>query len=361
MKISLENHKSNMIKKNNLTIIMPVYNTPIDAVERMLTSLEQQTDKEFELYIVDDGSAPPFSDYLDLQIDRFNKCTVFHRPHKGVSATRNYAIQNVKTEYIAFVDADDILSDKFVSEGKTYVTKYDVDVVFGAMKYIPETIEYKQNNNTVELYDGDDIQEVYKALLDIKPRKIKYQILGTPCARIYKTDLVKKTLFEENLSFYEDQVFNRLLLKKATSVLVVPVIWYFYIQNDFSAMHKERNIDFYKKTILYWERFYELNCLECEKIRDSLRKQQLDFFYGVVNYNFAVKKNKLLEVNRELKNIASHPMVDDCIRNSKIWTKNFTILDKFNIITLRLNAFWFVYLEKRIKYILKKNLMKGKK
>lgn len=339
----------NVTEENSITIIMPVYNTPIDSLERMLTSLEQQTDKEFELYIVDDGSEKKVSNYLDLQKERFFKCTVFHRPHMGVSVTRNYAIQNVQTEYIAFVDADDILSDKFVSEGKAYVKKYDVDVVFGEMKYVPETIEYKQNNNTVELYDGDNVQEVYKALLDIKPRKIKYQILGTPCARIYKTVLVKKTLFEVDLSFYEDQIFNRLLLKKATSVLVVPQTWYFYIQNDFSAMHKERNIDFYKKTILYWDRFYQLNCLECEKNRDSLRKQQLDFFYGVVNYNYAVKKNKLLVVNRELKNIATHPMVHDCIRNSKIWTKNFTVLDKINIIAMRLNAFWLVYLEKRIK------------
>lgn len=91
-------------ESNNISIVIPIFNNR-DTVKRCLVSVRQQTFKDYEIIVVDDGSidggAEVAKNYLnetDLLISQDNR---------GVGAARNRGIQNAKGTFIAFIDADD--------------------------------------------------------------------------------------------------------------------------------------------------------------------------------------------------------------------------------------------------------------
>lgn len=330
-----------------LTIIMPVYNTPEKYILRMAKCLERQKNNNFEIIIVDDGSDKVTRNLLDELRIGGNVVKVIHKNNEGVSAARNTGIKIVKTEYIAFVDADDILSDRFVEQSFKYAQMYNPDVVYGAMDYIPYR-KYIQHHGCVDVFTGENVEEAIKALLLVKPRKLQYQILGTPCGRIYRTSIVKNTGFRENIHYYEDQIFNREFLRKSYKVVVVPETWYYYLQNSFSAMHKERNKNFYKKTRSYWDIYHEMNQQEDESYKNSLRLKGLEFYYAVINNDYVGHKMEFNEKVRELREISRHPMIKDAIDNLNIGWKEMNFLQRFNLFLLKTGAVGFLYIEKEI-------------
>lgn len=85
------------------SIIVPSYNTPLDYFNEMMRSLEQQTCKDFDVIIIDDGSESPvsYSGPLSVRIVRFDD-------NKGIVAALNQAVQLVDSKFILRMDADDV-------------------------------------------------------------------------------------------------------------------------------------------------------------------------------------------------------------------------------------------------------------
>ncbi|MDE6812127.1 MAG: glycosyltransferase [Muribaculaceae bacterium] len=89
------------------SLIVPVYNRP-DEVADLLQSLDCQSNRDFELILVEDGSTIPCSRQAGNYIDRF-PIRYFEKPNEGRSIARNYGMQHASGEYFVFVDSDCIL------------------------------------------------------------------------------------------------------------------------------------------------------------------------------------------------------------------------------------------------------------
>lgn len=102
-----------------LTIIIPYYNGG-RYTEELLKQLEPQITKDVEVIVIDDGSKIPFkTDYSWIKVIR--------QKNAGASAARNTGLDHAKGEYIAFIDADDLISDKYVETilNKAKTDKFD--------------------------------------------------------------------------------------------------------------------------------------------------------------------------------------------------------------------------------------------
>ena len=89
-----------------LSIIIPYYNGG-RYTDELLKQLEPQITKDVEVILVDDGSKIPFkTDYSWIKVIR--------QKNAGASAARNTGLDHAKGDYIAFIDADDLISDKYV-------------------------------------------------------------------------------------------------------------------------------------------------------------------------------------------------------------------------------------------------------
>ena len=111
------------------SVIIPVYNRPAE-VEDLLRSLKEQTCKDFEVYLVEDGStvrcdeiARRYNDALDLHYH--------YKDNEGRSIARNYGIERAQGEYFIFFDSDCVIPEKYFETLKAELEKDYVDCFGG--------------------------------------------------------------------------------------------------------------------------------------------------------------------------------------------------------------------------------------
>ncbi|MBO7397990.1 MAG: glycosyltransferase family 2 protein, partial [Clostridia bacterium] len=89
-----------------ISVIVPVYKTE-EYLNQCVESILNQTYKDLEILLIDDGSPDRCGELCDDFAERDNRIRVFHTENRGVAAARNFGIREAKGEYIGFVDSDD--------------------------------------------------------------------------------------------------------------------------------------------------------------------------------------------------------------------------------------------------------------
>ena len=104
----------NVEKMDNpkISVIVPVYNVE-RYLRRCIDSILAQTFTDFELLLIDDGSKDSSGEICDEYAAKDSRIIVFHKENGGVSSARNVGLDNVRGEWVAFVDADDKISDGY--------------------------------------------------------------------------------------------------------------------------------------------------------------------------------------------------------------------------------------------------------
>ena len=100
-----------MTRKNDVTIILPNYNSQL-YLEKTLKSVISQTYQNWKLLIVDDNSNLETKKILNGYIKHKKIKIIFLTVNRGAAYCRNLALKKIKSKYIAFIDSDDIWKKK---------------------------------------------------------------------------------------------------------------------------------------------------------------------------------------------------------------------------------------------------------
>lgn len=264
----------------DISVIIPVFNTPPDAFIRCIDSFVHQSGPEYEIIVIDDGSEGHYSEQYKALCEPGNAIRYLKKENGGVSAARNTGIDMAKGKYIVFADADDAVSADFLRKAFEIAEKNDADAVIGRIIYSPE--QPVPDQDIRETKTMDNTREIMSSMFpmdEIPPNKA----LASPCGRIYRAEAVKAVRFDEDLAYFEDQVFNRRLMRQARRVVLVPEDWYIYYQNEFSALHQHKKWTEMTGWNRYWDRWEELNEQEeDEALRKHFRKRTMGLFYMAV-------------------------------------------------------------------------------
>lgn len=269
-------------KKVLISIIIPVYNTPKDFFKDCIKSIICTKFRCYEIIVIDDGSSELNSEYYKEISQRYENIVYFRKSNGGVSSARNQGIRIAKGEYIAFVDADDIVSESFLEDASFLIKKYCSDVIIGTIKY--DNMPWDPQGAEQELYlSKDKISSLKKCFLQIPQKDIPHGIMGSPCGKLYKKNIVLEVMFSEKITHLEDQIFIRKIFDRVETAVIVPNFWYLYKQNNFSAMHNVPTGKYLEKLVVFFEEWEELNEKEQEEIRIGARVRSIQFFYIAVN------------------------------------------------------------------------------
>lgn len=115
-----------------LSIIIPVYNRP-DEIDELLESLARQTDNDFEIVVIEDGSKLDSKHIVDKYSDELN-ITYYFIQNSGAGQARNYGIRRSNGQFVVIVDSDCILPDNYISTIKKELSENNVDVFGGPDK-----------------------------------------------------------------------------------------------------------------------------------------------------------------------------------------------------------------------------------
>ena len=202
-----------------ISIVIPVYNVS-KYLSGCIESVLNQEFQDFELILVDDGSVDDSGKICDEYAEKDNRILVIHQKNGGVSSARNVGIKYSKGKWITFIDSDDVIMSKYLSNLIMVANKYnDVDfVVAGYQTRNREFGNVLSISNWNEFFTTDAIKAFFTH------PNLYSNYLFFPFSKLYKKDIIKQNnlLFEKKMSLGEDRVFIVQYLKQVQNVVFSP-------------------------------------------------------------------------------------------------------------------------------------------
>ena len=236
-KIILKSGRENeRFDKNPLvSVVIPVYNCA-EYIGECIDSVAEQTYDNIEIIVVNDGSKDGSENIIKDKRKRYHNILYYKQRNEGVSAARNLGIKKARGEYITFVDGDDLVGKYLVECLVNQITCTHP----GCIIVSKPTQKINEFEERVLGYKKPVVKSISSDQALIK-LLYPYGIDNGPCAKLYPTVLLKKNLFNIDLSIAEDLELNYRLIKSSKIIKVLNEKLYFYRPNPKSAMNQEFN------------------------------------------------------------------------------------------------------------------------
>ncbi|WP_409303494.1 glycosyltransferase family 2 protein [Peribacillus sp. SCS-155] len=208
-----------------ISIIIPVFNAE-KYIAKCLDSVINQTYKDIEIILVNDGSTDSSGSICDAYAKRDDRVIVLHQENGGVSSARNNGLKIAKGKYIGFVDPDDWISHNMYSNLYQLMIEYNADI--SVCGYIMETIDSKPLNQTTQVNIIEyNREEALNNILD--------GFQGFACNKLFSADLIKNTpsvIFDLDIHYGEDLLFCCEIILKSKKIIFDPIPHYHYIIHE---------------------------------------------------------------------------------------------------------------------------------
>ena len=168
-----------------VSIIVPVYNTE-KYLNKCIESIRNQTLKEIEIILIDDGSSDKSTEILDKYSAIDSRIIVIHQENLGQGAARDRGIEIAKGEYIGFVDSDDWV------DLDMYEKLYSIGKDNRAEMVVCNRRVYKSNNEISTVIDvgNSNIKNVKENTIDYLINNLFYPYSVSCCNKIYLRDVI---------------------------------------------------------------------------------------------------------------------------------------------------------------------------
>lgn len=216
-----------------ISIIVPIYK--VEAyLDKCVESIVNQTYKNLEIILVDDGSPDNCPKMCDKWAEKDSRIKVIHKPNGGLSDARNAGMKIACGEYVAFIDSDDYIDTKFIGELYNVMKQEDCDIVEC------EVVKFNENETPVILSDNLKAETVdtEKSLsMLIAENGFRQHVWN----KLYKAELALSVPFEKG-KLNEDEFWTYQIFGKAKKVTKINLPMYFYLQRGSSIMGTSYNI-----------------------------------------------------------------------------------------------------------------------
>lgn len=244
-----------------ISVIVPVYNAE-KYLRTCLDSIVNQTYKNLEIILVDDGSTDGSGAICDEYADKDVRIKVIHSTNKGVTAARINAFKTSSGDYITFVDADDFLDCNMFKKMLDTIMEDNTDII--VCQYINYDSKTKKQEKSmlrppIGIYYKEDIVCLVKKNFLYNEKTGMAEMPPFLWAKLIKREFVQEILnVEVGLSYNEDQVGIFALLLRINSMSIIQDYFYYYRHHSVQA------------TAVYTDRLWE-------RIADSMQRfRELD-------------------------------------------------------------------------------------
>ena len=275
-----------------ISVIMPVYNSE-KYISEAIDSVCNQSYRNWELLIVNDGSTDHTPKIIYDYGQKESRIKVYHRKNQGVSAARNFALNQVCGEYVTFIDSDDVYhSDRLKRMLQMFELHTNCDIVFSRHK------EFKGELNCNEAFGTGKVLISHDNVLK---KVISDSENHFMCNTMIKSEIAKKEEFAQ-LRFAEDFCYIRDCALHCRQMAILDEILYFYRRDNENAMtshfFSEKYISDYMKLV---ENIYYF----CKKNR-----LEDDFYKKMVAHEYVQSSMRIRKSTTYVKFVA-------CMNNKK--------------------------------------------
>lgn len=315
-----------MENKIKVSVIIPAYNVE-KYIERCILSVINQTLKEIEIIIVNDGS----NDNTKKIIEKFlgnNRIIYIEQKNSGLSAARNAGLKVAKGEFISFIDSDDYVDLNFLE--RLYVSAVQNNAEIAVSSIIRKYVTYEKWRVH---YTTNQVIEDKNKQFEI----IKYPNQSYVWNKLYKKEFLDKInyRFIEG-TYYEDILATLLAVLNCNRLCTVKDVNYYYMVNDKQSIVKSKKtqkketdrynnqkeameiciksgIQLNKKEYFIKKREFEIFSLPILKVKENLLCQkELFLLFNLIPILY-IKSSSLLEIKILLKRLFSISNIDQHI------------------------------------------------
>ncbi len=235
------------------SIIMPVYNVE-KYVEKTIKTIINQTYKNFELIVVNDGTKDNSVEIIKKIQKKDGRIKVYNKENGGLSSARNYGLKYATGDYVCFVDSDDYLYLNYLEILNEELTKKEVDLIF--FGYSVDMVDSNENIlNEIDIFEK--LQEFNKN------NKIYFDnisMIGYAWNKCFKRSIIEnnKLMYENGTSYIEDIIFNCDFIKKCTNIRIIPDIIYHYVQRERETLGRKSYNNMLELDLRYLEKLKQI-------------------------------------------------------------------------------------------------------
>lgn len=219
-----------------ISVIIPVYNI-LDCLERCVQSVMNQTYKNLDIILVDDGSTDGTAALCDDLSKKDNRIRVFHKQNGGSSSARNLGIRQAKGDYIGFVDSDDFIDEKMYETLLLAVLKNNL-----TMAQISRD-EIDHNGNKLSDVCIPPKQEIIQTDEEILKQLLLHKGDCSFCTRLTYKNIFKNRSFPEG-KLNEDFSLLISMLTDVKRIVILPQQYYHVFYRIGSNTRKDNKDDF---------------------------------------------------------------------------------------------------------------------
>lgn len=255
-----------------VSIVVPVYNAQA-TLARCIQSVLEQTFKNFELILVDDGSKDRSLLICEKFKEKDSRIIVQHIENHGVGAARNIGIMNSKGKWITFIDADDWIEREYLENFRLNSSSADTFYLQFSYRDEPNSL-YVQ-----ERWPNNSFKCTPKQLLFFS--KFLFKQSASPYAKLYNRQVIIENciFFPEGTSLFEDLLFNLNYIKQCETVFFFKEVAYHYMINPdvLSLVKKTKTVEEVLNTFDY---FISVSCALSQKM--GITRKDLSFLEWIL-------------------------------------------------------------------------------
>lgn len=321
-----------MNSKPVISIIIPVYNVET-YIGQCLKSISDQTYKDFEVLIIDDGSIDRSQQIYKGFESKDKRFVSFKQENKGPSAARNLGIENAKGEFIAFIDADDYIDKNYLQELVNTLQSNVADLAccgyfersvfndkpFPVLDF--SALEYNNKDNFIhELFHGTS---------------------GVLWAKLFQSKVIRenKLLLDPNIKMSEDLIFVLEYTLKINKIAILDKYLYFYNRLNEKGISSQHDLSYIKDLELSNKAIdlivQENNWLSPEV--EHFKNNRISTLLLLLSNKIVLTNKKFSNSKRKLKDILSNEYIDKHIHA----LKPDTIKDRLSLYLLKRS--WFLF------------------
>lgn len=208
-----------------ISVIVPVYNVE-EYLDRCVTSIVNQTYKNLEIILVDDGSPDHCPQMCDNWEKKDSRIKTIHKENGGLSSARNAGIKAMHGKYVCFIDSDDYMETEAVYTMYALLNSDNYDICVCNMKYLSKNgrLMYKGRCKDASI-SGKDVMKSFFEGNVFDPY--------SACNKLYKVSIIRENnlFFDETILWGEDFPFNYHFFKLVKKVVSTNDGLYNYIEN----------------------------------------------------------------------------------------------------------------------------------
>ena len=205
-----------MNKPNAIISLIIVFYNEEDYLDRCLQSVINQTYKDFEVIMVNDGSIDNSLEVASKYLSKINEGTLLSIENSGAAVARNTALQKVSTKYVTFLDADDVLHPNMMEEFVQEIERTKADLLLCDIEILSEDGLIILPSKWHEVYNN-----MHKSS-ELAFTFYKEGLVETIWSKVFLTAFAQNITFDKDLKLFDDRPFVLEFILMSESVHFLP-------------------------------------------------------------------------------------------------------------------------------------------